>query len=178
MVIVSGQGSTVMDADGTEYLDAMAGLWCVNIGYGRTELADIASEQMKQLSYFPHTAMNFPAAKLAETLNTQMGGGYHLFREFRLRGERSRLQDRAAVRQAGIPPRIPLQDHLALLGLSRHHHGDGSGGRHGRAEDEVRAAGRGLRSRLAALLLSLPVGAEISVLRPGLCEDDRDGDPG
>ena len=35
LVIVSGQGSTVVDADGSTYLDAMAGLWCVNIGYGR-----------------------------------------------------------------------------------------------------------------------------------------------
>ena len=40
----------------------MAGLWCVNIGYGRTELAEVATEQMRQLSYFPHTAMNVPAA--------------------------------------------------------------------------------------------------------------------
>jgi len=36
LVIVEGRGSTVVDADGTAYLDAMAGLWCVNIGYGRT----------------------------------------------------------------------------------------------------------------------------------------------
>ena len=38
LVIVSGKDSTVVDADGREYLDGMAGLWCVNIGYGRTEL--------------------------------------------------------------------------------------------------------------------------------------------
>ncbi len=34
MVITGGHNSTIYDADGTEYLDAMAGLWCVNIGYG------------------------------------------------------------------------------------------------------------------------------------------------
>jgi taurine-pyruvate aminotransferase len=66
MVVAGGSGSTVMDADGTEYLDGMAGLWCVNIGYGRTELAEVAADQMRQLSYFPHTAMNVPAAALAE----------------------------------------------------------------------------------------------------------------
>jgi adenosylmethionine-8-amino-7-oxononanoate aminotransferase len=43
LVIVEGHGSTVVDANGTEYLDAMAGLWCVNVGYGRTELADVAA---------------------------------------------------------------------------------------------------------------------------------------
>ncbi len=40
MVVTGGQNSTIFDADGTGYLDAMAGLWCVNIGYGRVELAE------------------------------------------------------------------------------------------------------------------------------------------
>src|SRR3984885_1887548 len=79
MVITGGQGCTVFDADGTGYLDAMAGLWCVNIGYGRTELADVAAERSRQLSYFPHTAMNAPAAALAEKINGLMGGGYHTY---------------------------------------------------------------------------------------------------
>jgi taurine-pyruvate aminotransferase len=79
MVVTGGQGSTVFDADGTSYLDGMAGLWCVNIGYGRVELADVAAEQMRQLSYFPHTAMNVPAAALAGKVNELMGGGYHTY---------------------------------------------------------------------------------------------------
>ncbi|MBN8893181.1 MAG: hypothetical protein BGP12_17915 [Rhodospirillales bacterium 70-18] len=79
MVIVGGQGSTIVDANGNTYLDAMAGLWCVNIGYGRTELATIAAEQMQQIAYYPHTAMNLPAAELAEKLNGLMGGGYHTY---------------------------------------------------------------------------------------------------
>jgi adenosylmethionine-8-amino-7-oxononanoate aminotransferase len=79
MVVSHAQGSTVFDADGTSYLDAMAGLWCVNIGYGRVELADVAAEQLRQLAYFPHTAMNAPAAVLAEKINGLMGGGYHTY---------------------------------------------------------------------------------------------------
>ncbi|HEX3954866.1 MAG TPA: aminotransferase [Stellaceae bacterium] len=79
IVVTGGEGSTIVDADGTEYLDAMAGLWCVNIGYGRSELAEVAAEQMRQLSYFPHTAMNVPAAGLAEKINELMGGGYHTY---------------------------------------------------------------------------------------------------
>jgi taurine-pyruvate aminotransferase len=79
MVLAGAQGSTVFDADGTRYLDAMAGLWCVNIGYGRVELAEVAAEQIRQLSYFPHTAMNAPAAALAEKINGLMGGGYHTY---------------------------------------------------------------------------------------------------
>jgi taurine-pyruvate aminotransferase len=79
IVVAGGQGSTIYDADGTAYLDAMAGLWCVNIGYGRTELADVAAEQMRELAYFPHTAMNAPAAGLADKINGLMGGGYHTY---------------------------------------------------------------------------------------------------
>jgi len=78
-VVTRAQGSTVVDHNGTEYLDAMAGLWCVNIGYGRVELAEVAAEQMRELSYFPHTAMTVPAAALAEKINGLMGGGYHTY---------------------------------------------------------------------------------------------------
>ena len=79
MVVTSAHGCTIYDADGTAYLDAMAGLWCVNIGYGRGELADVAADQMQQLAYFPHTQMNVPAAALAEKINTLMGGGHHVY---------------------------------------------------------------------------------------------------
>ena len=79
MVVTGAQGSTIVDADGSTYLDAMAGLWCVNIGYGRTELAQIAAEQMEQIAYYPHTAMNLPAARLGEQINTLMGGDYHTY---------------------------------------------------------------------------------------------------
>jgi adenosylmethionine-8-amino-7-oxononanoate aminotransferase len=79
LVVTGAQGSTIVDADGSTYLDAMAGLWCVNIGYGRTELAQIAAEQMEQMAYYPHTAMNLPAARLGEQINTLMGGGYHTY---------------------------------------------------------------------------------------------------
>lgn len=79
VVVDRAQGSTIYDADGTALLDGMAGLWCVNIGYGRTELADVAAEQMRQLAYFPHTAMNEPAAALAEKISGLFGGGHHVY---------------------------------------------------------------------------------------------------
>lgn len=67
-VFVEGHGSTVVDANGNEYLDAFAGLWCVNVGYGRTEIADAAHEQMLKLPYFPHTQAHVPGAKFADEL--------------------------------------------------------------------------------------------------------------
>lgn len=79
LVIVAGRDSTVVDADGTEYIDAMAGLWCVNVGYGRTDLAEVAAAQMRALPYYPHTAINAPAAALAARLNGLMGGDTHVY---------------------------------------------------------------------------------------------------
>jgi putrescine---pyruvate transaminase len=50
--IVGGKASTVVDADGRAYLDAIASLWYCNVGYGRTELAEAAAAQMRELSAF------------------------------------------------------------------------------------------------------------------------------
>ncbi|CAN7699321.1 aspartate aminotransferase family protein [Rhizobium sp. LjRoot98] len=51
-MIVRGEGAFIYDSEGGELLDAMAGLWCVNIGYGRDELAEVAAAQMRELPYY------------------------------------------------------------------------------------------------------------------------------
>ncbi len=51
-IITSAKGVMLRDSEGNDILDAMAGLWCVNIGYGRNELADVASRQMRELPYY------------------------------------------------------------------------------------------------------------------------------
>ncbi len=51
-VITRADGPFVYDADGNEILDGMAGLWCVNVGYGREELAKATYEQIKELPYY------------------------------------------------------------------------------------------------------------------------------
>ena len=73
-VIVGAHGSTVVDAEGREYLDGMAGLWCVNVGYGRREIAEAVYRQMLELPYYPHTQANVPAATLADRLTELVGG--------------------------------------------------------------------------------------------------------
>lgn len=69
-VIVKAEGIYVWDSEGDKLLDAMSGLWCVNVGYGRKELADAAYQQMMTLpfynSFFQTT--NVPAVKLAARL--------------------------------------------------------------------------------------------------------------
>ncbi len=51
-VITQAKGVTLTDSEGEQILDAMAGLWCVNIGYGRDELAEVAARQMRELPYY------------------------------------------------------------------------------------------------------------------------------
>ena len=51
-ILTKGEGCYVWDAEGNQLLDAFAGLWCVNIGYGRKELGEVASRQMTQLAYY------------------------------------------------------------------------------------------------------------------------------
>ena len=71
-VITRADGCWLTDSEGNRILDAMAGLWCVNIGYGRTELADAAHRQMQELPFYntffqtTHVPALNLAAKLAE----------------------------------------------------------------------------------------------------------------
>ncbi len=51
-ILVKGEGCYVWDAEGNKLLDAFAGLWCVNVGYGRKELGEAAKRQMDQLAYY------------------------------------------------------------------------------------------------------------------------------
>jgi len=68
--IAHGTGATVTDAAGKTYIDAMASLWYANVGYGRTEIADAVSDQMRKVAGF-HTFSSFtnePADLLADKI--------------------------------------------------------------------------------------------------------------
>ncbi|MDR3096105.1 MAG: aspartate aminotransferase family protein [Paraburkholderia sp.] len=51
-VIVKAKGVYLWDSEGNQIIDGMAGLWCVNVGYGRKELADAAYRQLQELPYY------------------------------------------------------------------------------------------------------------------------------
>lgn len=69
-VITKAEDIYVWDSEGKRLLDAMSGLWCVNVGYGRKELADAAQKQMMELPYYNSffQTTNVPAARLAAKL--------------------------------------------------------------------------------------------------------------
>lgn len=81
-IITRAEGCTIHDGDGMALLDGMAGLWCVNVGYGRKELADAAYEQMLELPYyntFFKTATP-PTVQLAAKVAEKLGGDLqHVF---------------------------------------------------------------------------------------------------
>src|SRR5215469_4900776 len=68
MEVVQAEGCYVYDSEGRRYLDAMAGLWCVNVGYGRREIVAAVADQMTRLPYYPLTQSHPPAAQLAAGL--------------------------------------------------------------------------------------------------------------
>ncbi|HUF81855.1 MAG TPA: aminotransferase class III-fold pyridoxal phosphate-dependent enzyme, partial [Burkholderiales bacterium] len=71
-LIVRGEGVHVYTDDGKRLLDGMAGLWCVNVGYGREELVRAAAEQMLELPYYNSFFQCSPAVtvELAAALST------------------------------------------------------------------------------------------------------------
>ncbi len=81
-IITHAKGSTVYDGDGHAILDGMAGLWCVNVGYGRPELVEVAARQMEELPYyntFFRTA-TVPPIELAARIAGLLGGNLqHVF---------------------------------------------------------------------------------------------------
>lgn len=64
-IMVEGKGVRVRDVHGQEYLDGMAGLWCVNLGYGRREIVDAIAQQSERLSFF-HTFNGMTTDVVAE----------------------------------------------------------------------------------------------------------------
>ena len=74
-IIVEGKGMRVWDQKGKEHLDAVSGgVWTVNVGYGRTEIADAVRDQLVKLNYFAGSAGSIPGALFAERLIEKMPG--------------------------------------------------------------------------------------------------------
>ena len=129
--ITRGSGARLVDNDGREYLDAVGGMWCTNIGLGRDEMADAIAAQVRDLAYAnPFVDMtNVPSVQLAARLAELAPGDLnHVFFTLRrLDGGRRDLPARAvlptcarATREAGDPEQdrcVPR--HHVRLGLDR-----------------------------------------------------------
>jgi len=73
--IVRGEGCCVWDSEGRHYIDGMAGLFCVNVGYGRQKIVEAAAAQMAELPFYPLTQSHGPGARLAARLAGMLPAG-------------------------------------------------------------------------------------------------------
>ncbi|MCL6547458.1 MAG: aminotransferase class III-fold pyridoxal phosphate-dependent enzyme [Alicyclobacillus sp.] len=135
LIITDGQGAVVYDIDGHPYLDAAAGLWCVNVGYGREELVEAATAQLRRLAYYPLTQSHPSAIALSRKLAEYLPHTPHVY--FSNSGSEANELAFKAVRQywkqAGRPRKVKI--------LSRHR------GYHGTTMGALSATGQHERRR-------------------------------
>jgi len=82
MILTDAEGVYLTDSDGKRYLDGVAGLWCVNIGYGRNEMAQAMADQARQMAFYSTFGdyTSVPAAQLAAKLASLAPGSLnHVF---------------------------------------------------------------------------------------------------
>ena len=79
MIVDKAEGVWLTDIQGNRYLDAMAGLWCVNVGYGREEIAQAVYQQLLKNNYTPLSVGHEAAILLAEKISDLLGDDYVVF---------------------------------------------------------------------------------------------------
>lgn len=79
MIIDKAEGVWLTDVNGNRYLDAMAGLWCVNVGYGREEIAKAVYDQLLANNYTPLSVGHEAAILLAEKISELLEDDYVVF---------------------------------------------------------------------------------------------------
>ena len=121
-IITNGDGIYVTDNKGDTYIDAMASLFCVNAGYGRTEIGEAIADQARSFPYF-HTMAghaNEQQIRLSDPAHGHSAGQHepHSLRKLGLGGERRQRQARLDV--SALPRQArEAQDDRAEHGLSR-----------------------------------------------------------
>src|SRR5215468_6222996 len=119
--IVRAEGCWVYSSEGQRYLDAMAGLWCVNVGYGRREIVDAVTEQMARLPYYPLTQSHPPGAQLAGRLATLLPQG--LSRVFFLNSGSEAVETALKMARQYARRTHPGQNRYKIVARHRAYHG-------------------------------------------------------
>lgn len=129
-MVVSAPGMYYRTEDDREVLDGTAGLWCVNAGHGRREIADAVGQQLATLDYAPCFQMGHPLAfQFAEQLAMNPPGGpdFGLDRIF-FTGSGSESVDTALKIAIAYQRAIGQGTRTRLIGRERGYHGVGFGG--------------------------------------------------
>ena len=125
-LLAEAEGMYYTSDDGRRILDGTAGLWCVNAGHGRREIADAVSEQLRTLDYAPSFQMGHPIAfRFAEELGDIAPGG--LDRIF-FTNSGSESVDTALKIALAYQKAIGQPGRTRLIGREKGYHGVGFGG--------------------------------------------------
>ena len=120
-VFEQGEGVFLTDNNGKQYLDAYSGLWNVNVGYGRQEIADAVYKQIQKLPYYPLSQINKPATLLAQKLANLLPGNLnHTF--FCNSGSEANETAIKMARQYGNQ-RFPKENRYKIISRYRGYHG-------------------------------------------------------
>src|SRR6187549_737747 len=129
-LIASAEGMHYTSVDGRKLIDASAGLWCVNAGHGRREIADAVSHQLMTLDYAPSFQMGHPIAfDFAERLAAiAPGEGAGKLDRIFFTGSGSESVDTALKIAIAYQRAIGQGTRTRLIGRERGYHGVGFGG--------------------------------------------------
>ncbi len=125
-MVVKGEGVHYWTADGRQILDGISGLWCVNAGHGRPEIAEAISQQVRELDYAPSYQVAHPKAfELANRISAMMPDGLdHVF----FTNSGSEAVDTALKIALAYHKANGQASRTKLIGRSRGFHGSGFGG--------------------------------------------------
>ncbi len=123
--MVEAKGCHITDQDGRSYLDTMAGLWCVNVGYGRQELADAAHAQMSKLPYLNPTMTAEPVSAFADSLQAVLGIEGHVY--FSASGSEANETAIKIARQYQLQSGSSGQRRFKVISRYRAYHGNTMG---------------------------------------------------
>jgi taurine-pyruvate aminotransferase len=120
--IVKGKGVWLTDNMGNSFIDALAGLWCVNVGYGRKELAEVAAHQMEELSYLAPVLSSEPTVAFADKLQDMLGFDGHVY--FSVSGSEANETAIKIARQYHLQNGKPGEHRYKILSRYRGYHGN------------------------------------------------------
>src|SRR5215213_7332876 len=132
LLLVEGHGRTVVESNGNEYFDAMAGLWCVNVGYGEERLIDAATRQLRQLPYTPLVRPAASALELAKRLVEVLPG--HLNHVVFLNSGSEAVETALKIAREDAGQRLPNQNRTKIICRCRGYEGWAAGAGGGRGQ--------------------------------------------
>jgi len=125
-IMMRAEGCLIIDDQGKEYVDGLAGLWCVGVGYGRKEIADAVYQQMMDIPYYPMLQTVAPAARLAEKLASILPGSVN--RVFFINSGSEAVETAIKMARQYCRQQHPRDNKFKIISRYRAYHGFTYGG--------------------------------------------------